>query len=712
MLLADQQLHRPQGQAHRARAAHHPLQADAGAPRVRPLRGLRAGRRQLEPHRSDRAVRADHALPRPQAPAAGAGGRAQRPGGAAAHQGVLRADQLPVPAAAGPVRGRVLLEHPARRDAARPAAAATAAVVQPQQPPPARTSRATTARSACRTGADAGRQPATPSTDASRSSRCRPNPRTRPRREGDDRARRDRRRRTASSTSTSSSTRPARRSRRRTPRPTARCSSSRNAPRVTRMPRSEPPGLATFGVRDSAGSDLRSYLSNSRARVSSATHRYDPIEKSFLVQKFAKLRFGQFHVVGYCVAGEETVVQIPELNVCFDIGRCPYFALTSDIVCITHGHMDHLAGLRLLPLAALLPGDEAGHGPPAARARAAGRHAAASAGATSSARARRTSSCRCRAGSSYEVRRDFGIRAFATHHGGAEPRLRAHQHPREAQARVHAAQPGPELAAMRKRGVEIQYRLEVPARRASSATRRPAPSSTSPTCRTPRSSSPSVTFFDPDHKLKAKAGRHLHVDHFAEILPKLKNQHIVIAHVSRRTGIRQARHLLAQARRRGADEEHPLPDGLRRRQGRGRSRRPGAAAAGHGGVVKGTVAHSSAILHAGAERVFERRPGSVASIATDPGRRSADSALPRRGATSPARAEAAVRLTRARSSATTAGARRMRNPRNARYVTGTSSSTSGSAVTTAKRTRADSARHCDATPAAPPPPNSAGQISR
>src|SRR5690349_23691083 len=70
-----------------------------------------------------------------------------------------------------------------------------------------------------------------------------------------------------------------------------------------------------------------------------------PIEKSFLVQRFAKVRIGQYHVVGYSVAGEETVTQIPELNVCFDIGRCPYFALTSDIVCITHGHMDHIAGL-------------------------------------------------------------------------------------------------------------------------------------------------------------------------------------------------------------------------------------------------------------------------------------------------------------------------------------------------------------------------------
>ena len=68
-------------------------------------------------------------------------------------------------------------------------------------------------------------------------------------------------------------------------------------------------------------------------------------KKSYLIQKFAKIPVGNLHVIGYSVAGEETVIQIPELDVCFDIGRAPYFALTSNILCITHGHMDHLAGI-------------------------------------------------------------------------------------------------------------------------------------------------------------------------------------------------------------------------------------------------------------------------------------------------------------------------------------------------------------------------------
>ena len=60
------------------------------------------------------------------------------------------------------------------------------------------------------------------------------------------------------------------------------------------------------------------------------------------------------------------------------------------------------------------------------------------------------------------------------------------------------------------------------------------------------------TFFDDIHRAKAKAGRHLHVDEVAQIVPKLKNQHIIVAHVSRRTGMRRAKAIL---RKRVGDEQ-------------------------------------------------------------------------------------------------------------------------------------------------------------
>jgi ribonuclease Z len=153
------------------------------------------------------------------------------------------------------------------------------------------------------------------------------------------------------------------------------------------------------------------------------------------------------------------------------------------------------------------------------------------------------------AGQMYEVRRDFGIRAHATHHGGVSLAY-ALISIREKLKAEYAGVPGPELAALRKKGVEIQYRLEVPLVTFLGDTTAGIVFD-QPDVQNAEILLTECTFFDPDHRTKAKAGRHLHVEQFAQLLPKLKNQHIVVGHVSRRTGIRRARNIL----RRLAGEE-------------------------------------------------------------------------------------------------------------------------------------------------------------
>jgi ribonuclease Z len=275
-----------------------------------------------------------------------------------------------------------------------------------------------------------------------------------------------------------------------------------------------------------------------------------PPERSFLVQRFAKLAIGQYHVIGYTVAGEETVCQIPELDVCFDIGRAPYFALTSNLVCVSHGHMDHLAGLAyylsqrffqgmkpgtvLLPAQLVNPVDQM---------------------------------LRCwrgierqntpyklvgmKPGDIHEVRKDFIVRAVETHHGGTSLGF-VLVSVREKLKAEYFGRPGQELAALRKSGVEIQYRLEVPlvAFLGDTAV---GPVFDQPDVQNAEILLTECTFFEKDHKTRAKHGRHLHVDQFVDqVLPKLKNQHILITHVSRRTGVRKAKAIL---RRRVTDEQ-------------------------------------------------------------------------------------------------------------------------------------------------------------
>lgn len=52
-----------------------------------------------------------------------------------------------------------------------------------------------------------------------------------------------------------------------------------------------------------------------------------------------------YRIQGISIAGEQTVVQIPELDVAFDIGMCPRIALSSPYIALSHGHMDHVGGL-------------------------------------------------------------------------------------------------------------------------------------------------------------------------------------------------------------------------------------------------------------------------------------------------------------------------------------------------------------------------------
>jgi ribonuclease Z len=59
----------------------------------------------------------------------------------------------------------------------------------------------------------------------------------------------------------------------------------------------------------------------------------------------SELRLAGHLIEAVSVGGVETCIQLPELKLAFDIGRCPLDAVNRATVLFTHGHMDHLGGV-------------------------------------------------------------------------------------------------------------------------------------------------------------------------------------------------------------------------------------------------------------------------------------------------------------------------------------------------------------------------------
>ncbi len=259
-----------------------------------------------------------------------------------------------------------------------------------------------------------------------------------------------------------------------------------------------------------------------------------------MVQK----RVGDIKLVGFSLAGEETVVAAPELNICFDVGRAPREIISVDTVCLSHGHMDHAAGLAyyfsqrnfignspgtvLAPVELVKPirelvriwGQIEGHPSPA-------------------------EIVGLEPGQDHRVRRDLVVRAFSTCHGGPALGFCAIETRRKLKPEF-ADLSGPQLVQLKTQGTQIEYDVEVPLMCYPGDTA-DGPHFDLDFVRRSRVMLLECTFFEPDHLRRARVGQHLHVRDLTGLAKRLENPHIVLIHLSRRTAIRDARRYLCEA---------------------------------------------------------------------------------------------------------------------------------------------------------------------
>ncbi len=245
-----------------------------------------------------------------------------------------------------------------------------------------------------------------------------------------------------------------------------------------------------------------------------------------------------YRVQGWSIAGEESVVQVPELDICFDIGRCPRFALTSDFVALTHGHMDHSAGLAYYYSQRHFQGMAAGTvicPRPIEHA------------ITNVMRAwveleAQKTPFRVRGmdpDEEIEIKNNLVLRAFATRH--TVPSLGYIVVERRSKLRPELnGLPQEELVRRKNQGEQITDTLHIPLVCCTGDTMWGDHFEREDVLNA-RILITECTFLEAEHRQRASVGRHLHLDDIAVLLKRCQAEAVVLTHLSRRTHMNAAR---------------------------------------------------------------------------------------------------------------------------------------------------------------------------
>ena len=261
-------------------------------------------------------------------------------------------------------------------------------------------------------------------------------------------------------------------------------------------------------------------------------------------QQLSQIEMGEFSLAGYSVAGEESLVIAPELDCTFDVGKCPREALTVNHVLLSHGHMDHAAGLpyyfyqrdfqgiaggkALVPADLVDPlkelmrawGRVEGHSPP-------------------------YEFVAMRDGDDHELRRGLVARAFGVRHvsGALGYSVIDVRHKLKEE---YLGLAGPAIVELKQQGVEITRRVEIPLVAYLGDTGK-ANYSHLPHVATAKALLIECTFFDADHVRRARLGKHVHAVDLPEMLEGMTNERIIIIHITRRTNMAEAKKVLRKS---------------------------------------------------------------------------------------------------------------------------------------------------------------------
>lgn len=245
-----------------------------------------------------------------------------------------------------------------------------------------------------------------------------------------------------------------------------------------------------------------------------------------------------YRIQGFSVAGEVTTIQVPELDVCFDMGQCPRAALASKFCAVSHGHMDHIGGLAYYCSQRRFQG--MGDGRIICDERIAPAITRMMEGFQDLEQQKTPFELLpLKDGEQVEIKNNIYLRGFHTEHtapsmGYSVIEKRSKLKPE------YVDLPQEKLKDLKDRGIEITRTLEIPLIAYLGDTQ-PCAALLRPDVLNAQIVICECTFFEPDHRDRAKVGMHMHVDNIAEWLGVLQCQALVLCHVSRRTDLMYAR---------------------------------------------------------------------------------------------------------------------------------------------------------------------------